>query len=604
MRGFSVLEVILAVALFLILTTGGLGLVVQSYNANRQGVEFTVATQFASEGIEAVKSIKNQAYANLVNSTGTGVDRVSNVWAFGGANDTLTHNSTDNFIRVIKVEDVRRDGVPPAGNIVSTGTLDPDTKKITSTVTWNFNTARPETISLVTYLSDWRKPISSLRQGILVYGDGTTTPKFRNYDSSANSFDSATPTIAGSSGVSFAMRTSPTKAEAIAGYIDAGGTLQIMCYDGNAWINEWSVAVGGTGTSRRFDIAYETNSGDAMIVYSRNTASANALAYRTKLGSTGCGSANWASAANFATTPSATTGTVQWIRMARDPRASSNNLTAIWADSNSALGVNNWSGTAWATGTGTFKALETNLERISASQDVDNFDVVYESLSGDIMVVWGNAAGANGTNGARYSTCTGGIYTCSWLAATAVPTVSDDIHNFDMSANPNTDQIVYAAIGDAGDDLTAAYWSGSAWTGYANLDISSETPLAGSKKVSTAWLINGGTTRWILNYDDATGTGLSWYATNPGSAPVKQTDFSTTPAINDIRHRYDADMDPVNKNQAMVTLTDSTRAIFAKRVSMSGSGVFTWTNADGGASLGTTPAVPQQGFTFMYWRNP
>jgi hypothetical protein len=610
--GSSLLEVILAVALFLILSTGGLALVVNAYNANRLGLEFTVATQFASEGIEAAKAIKNQAYTNLINSGGTGVDRhASGYWVFGGANDTLVHNTGDSFIRTIKVESVNRNGTPPDGDIVASGgTLDDDTKKITSTVTWFFSGTRQETLSLITYLSDWRKALTTgIGEALLVYGDGTTTPKYRTY-TSASGFTSGTDTVSGSSGQFFTIRTSPTKTEAIAGYINNSGNLQIMCFDGTVWTNEWSISVGGTGTTRRFDLAYETSSGDVMVVYSRNVASANGLAYRTKPGSSGCGSANWSAATNLATSPVATSSVVSWVKMARDSRSSSNNITAIWADNSATqgdLGVNNWSGTAWATGAGTFKALDTSLERITAPQDVDNFDIVYESVSGDIMVVWGTSAGANGTNGARYSTCTGGVYTCSWLAATAVPTVSDDIHNIDMTANPNTDQIIYAAIGDAGDDLTAAYWSGSAWTGYANLDASTESPIVGSRKVSTAWLINGGQTKWILNYDDATGTGYSWYYAPPGSAPIKPSDFSTTPAINDIRWRYEADMNPVNKNEAMVLVTDSTRAIFAKKVTMDATGslgVSNWSDADGGASLGTTVAGPQQGFAFQYWRNP
>lgn len=599
-NGFSVLEVIIAVAIFMIFATGAIMTVAQSYNANRLGAENTIATQFAAEGIESVKSIKNRAYTNLTNFNAAGLQKnsIGNYWEFKGEG---TSNTLEKYIRSIKVEDVNRD---IGGNIVASGgTLDPDTKKITSTVTWNFNTARPETTSLITYLSDWRKPITTTGNGMIVYGDGTTAPKFRTYDSNSNTFGASSTTTEGASGVSFAMRMSPTKLEAIAGYITNTGVLQVMCFNGSSWSNEWSINVGGTGTTRRFDISYETNSGDVMVVYSRNAASANALAYNTKSGSSGCGSTNWTGATNFSATPSATTGTIQWVRMARDPRAGSNSITAIWADSNSDLGVNNWSGNAWATGTGTYKALETNLERVAASQDVDSFEVAYESVSGEPMVVWGISTGANGTNGARYSTCTGGSYTCSWSAVASIPTVSDDIHNIDMTANPSTNQIVYAAIGAAGSDLTAAYWSGSAWTGYANLDTSAETPFAGSKKVSTAWLINGATTRWILNYDDSTGTGLGWYAATPGSAPAKQTDFNTTPAINDIRERYDADMDPVNKEQAIVTLTDNTRSIFSKRVLMSSSGVFTWTNADGGASLGTIPSIPQQGFSFMYWRN-
>src|SRR5687768_60726 len=100
-QGFSVLEVMLAVALFTIFVSGASAIIIRGYNSNRLGEEYAVATQFASEGIEAVKSIKNRDYSNLANSAGTGVDRdgTGGYWIFGGANDTFTHNSSDNYIR-------------------------------------------------------------------------------------------------------------------------------------------------------------------------------------------------------------------------------------------------------------------------------------------------------------------------------------------------------------------------------------------------------------------------------------------------------------------------------------------------------------------------
>lgn len=599
--GFSVIEVILAAAIFVTFATGAVVVVISGIDNNRLGSEMTIANQFNTEGMEAVRSIKNQSWTTFIakaDAGNTGVTNGSGTWVFNGTNNVFP--SDTRFTRTINVTSAQRD---VSGNIVSSGGVnDANTKKVIVATTWNFTAARPESVSFIQYLTNWEAGI--IDNGLIVYNDGTTTPKYRLY-SASGSFSSAYSTIAGSSGRFFTMRTSPTKTEAVVGYLNASGSLQIMCFNGTSWTNEWSVSVGGTGTTRRFDIAYETNTGDVMVVYSRGVAGTNTLAYRTKPGSSDCGTANWVSAVNFGTSSTATTGTVQWVKAARDPRSSSNNLSVIWADSNSDLGVNNWSGTAWATNAVTYKALEANLERVAASQDVESFDLVYESLSGNAMVVWGIATGGNGTNGARYSRCTGGVYTCSWTATASVPTVLDDIHNIDMSADPNTNRIVYAAIGDAGNDLTAAYWDGGAWTGYRSvvMDETTESPFAGSKLVSTSWLINGLTTKWILNYDDATGNGLGWYAATPGSAPVKQTDFNAAPAINDIRERYDADMGPFNQEQAVVTLTDSTRSIFAKRASMNAAGTITWTNVDGGASLGTTSAVPPQGFTFMYWRN-
>ena len=82
---------------------------------------------------------------------------------------------------------------------------------------------------------------------------------------------------------------------------------------------------------------------------------------------------------------------------------------------------------------------------------------------------------------------------------------------------------------------------------------------------------------------------------------MKQSDFSTTPSINDIRERYEIDNDPFDASKMMFILSDNTRSIFAKRLAMDLAGTLTWTDADG-ASLGTLNDVPQKGFAFAYWR--
>ena len=168
-KGFSILEVILAAAIFVFLGSSAVIVVIQGLNTNRLGAEYSVATQFASEGIEGVRSIKNRDFAALVDTAGCGIvrDKVQgqDVWTFQASctDNRLTHNSADEYIRTIKVEPVYRNGVPPAGDIVApeSGTLDLNTKKITSTVTWNFTSNRPETVTLVAYLSDWKKEISN-----------------------------------------------------------------------------------------------------------------------------------------------------------------------------------------------------------------------------------------------------------------------------------------------------------------------------------------------------------------------------------------------------------------------------------------------------------
>ncbi|MBI1888548.1 MAG: hypothetical protein HYS15_01245 [Candidatus Spechtbacteria bacterium] len=435
--------------------------------------------------------------------------------------------------------------------------------------------------------------------GLILYSpSANTTPQWRTYTNSTDAFGAETGTVLGATGLNFITRTSPTKQEAIAGYTDSVGTLQVMCYDGTSWTNEWSVAAGGTGTTTRFNISYETNSGDVIVLYSGNVATTNELRFRTKLGSTGCGSANWSAENNL--DPIGTSGTVQWVKMAWDKRSTSNLITAIWADSNSDLSAMVWSGTAW--GNEPSAALETSLEVVTAAQDVDDFEVQYESTSGDVKVVWANSVGANGTNGVRNADCTGGTATCTWSAVATPPTFTDDATNLSLAGNPNSDEMVFASIGNAGSDLQIGYWSGTAWTNTANQDTLSSTPLAGTHLVACGWLISGATTRSVCTYNDNNATNGGWIV-GSGSTFTTQADITPTPAFGNPQKWYDIQTDPINKDRLMFMLSDVNIDLFAKRVVMNATPTFTWSNADGGAALNANISGTLSGpFSFAYWR--
>ena len=223
--------------------------------------------------------------------------------------------------------------------------------------------------------------------GILFYAaTGNTTPQFRNYNGSTNDFSANAGTVAGAQPAITKIVTSSDKQEAIAGYQDTSGVLHILCYDGTTWTEDWSVTVApsGTPTTQRFDIVYEgamqpsENMGKVVVAYSRNTAAVNALAYRTKLGTANCGSANWSNASNFPTTTTATSGTVLWVKGSTDSyggRATIGDQSVwVWLDNaatNADLGA-----AIYANGSFTnFVQVETSMEHIAAVGDTDNFDV-------------------------------------------------------------------------------------------------------------------------------------------------------------------------------------------------------------------------------------
>jgi len=592
--GFSVIEVILAAAIFMIFATGAVGVVIQGLSSNRLGEEQTVATQYASEGLEAVRSIKNRGFSNLVNSSGTGLARSGTVWVFSGSNNTFTPKPGKTYTRVIKVEPVYRNA---NGDIVTSGgTLDNLSKKITSTVTWSFSPARNNSVVLTTYLTNYRKPIVA-NGGLLSYADSTSIPKFRIYETSNDQFSSEVSTNISTSGLNFVIRTSPLKSEAIAGYETTGGDLHILCYNGEAWSEEWVVSVGGNGSSRRYDIAYETNSGDAMVLYSTNLTNNNELAYRTKPGSSGCGTSNWTGASYF--DPVRTANTIHWVKMAWDKRSSSNLITAIWADSASDLSAAVWSGTAW--GNEPSAVTENSLEIVGVPQDVESFDVEYESLSGNVMLVWGRQVGA-GINGVYYRRCIGGTATCTWTSPTIMPTFQDDATNLDISANPATNEIVFASIGNAQSDLQLGYWNGSSWTNKANVDLNCNTPIAYSREVATGWLISGSNYRSVIVYQKNNSNKVNWYTGN-GSNFSQQKDFAPTPSFANGQYLNNIEMNPLEQNALILLTADGNNDLFAKQLMLVGTNFF-WSNVDNSTALEVNlPGSVSNPFAFAYWRN-
>jgi type II secretory pathway pseudopilin PulG len=594
--GFGLIEIILAIGIWVILISSGSVMLVGSLKTNRLADEVTAATNIASEGLDALKAIKKQGWTTPFLSTsciaGCGLATVSGTWGYGGVSNVI-----GKFTRQVYVEEVQRNG---SGEIVNTGgTVDSDTYKARSVVTWSPGGLRNNTITLYTYLTNYIKDIvTSALGGLLIYGDGTTTPKYRSYDKTANSFSGSNSTVIGASGNSFVMRTSPLSQVAVAGYVTSGGTLYIMCFDGVVWSNEFNVIVGGNASGRRFDIAFETNTGDAMVLYSANTATTNELAYRTKSGGVGCGSANWSPSNSL--NPVRTSGVIHWVEMAWDKRSSSNLISAIWADANSDLSAMTWSGTAWANEPSA--ALATTLEIVATSHDVDDFEVEYESTSGDLMVMFALAAGSNGTNGVRYATCTGGISSCTWSAVLTPATLSDDSTNMDLSADPDSDAMQFASVGNAGSDLQRCYWSGTAFTCNANVDTSSSTPVAGSKLVATAWFNVGGTKRSVIVYDDLNAQNIGWYACTTSTCTL-QPDFITAPAINATHRWYQGEMDPVGKDQVMFLISANTTSFYSKRLVMNATPTFTWSNSDASTAIVTSlPQIITSPYSFAYWR--
>lgn len=147
--GQSLVEVIVAVAIFVIIAGSSVVAVLGSLSTSRLGEEETQATAYAVEGIEAVRSIRNKSWEDLTDGN-HGLSGLGGAWTFLDTSEEL-----DKFTRVVKISSVERN---ENDEIVTSGVVvDLDTKRVISQVSWDFTPARTNTVEVVSYLTNWQE---------------------------------------------------------------------------------------------------------------------------------------------------------------------------------------------------------------------------------------------------------------------------------------------------------------------------------------------------------------------------------------------------------------------------------------------------------------
>lgn len=136
LTGFSLLEIILASAIFLLLTSGVSMLVLQSLSVERQSADYLVAVSFAEEGREAVRFMRKSSYSNLGTVTDGGVASDG----YGGLLFDGSPNSFGVFERKITVTD-----------------LSETMKRVEVTVNWPVTAEITNTVTVTDYLFDWQR---------------------------------------------------------------------------------------------------------------------------------------------------------------------------------------------------------------------------------------------------------------------------------------------------------------------------------------------------------------------------------------------------------------------------------------------------------------
>jgi len=148
--GQSVLELIIAMAIFGLISAAMISMVTGSFVGLAQGGEQTQAESLAQEGIEAVKAIYGEAWNQLVYSTSS-VSIAGGKWIFDGEGTTETIGQ---FTRTIFFTDVCRDSSNDITDCPGNYT-DAHTKEVNATVLWDTRDGVSNTVERAGFVTNW-----------------------------------------------------------------------------------------------------------------------------------------------------------------------------------------------------------------------------------------------------------------------------------------------------------------------------------------------------------------------------------------------------------------------------------------------------------------
>ena len=162
-KGQSLVELVVAIGIFVTVIAGLIFFVFDSFFAGRLSYDLIKANLLAEEGIEAARSIRDNKFSNLI-AGNHGLAISGGHWIFQGNEEDLS-SQLNNGKRVVLIEDI-----------------DSNRKKITSNVSWSFTENRPEEIKLVSYLTNWQKGIEIRKPTTRTDSSSQTTNDSRAYD--------------------------------------------------------------------------------------------------------------------------------------------------------------------------------------------------------------------------------------------------------------------------------------------------------------------------------------------------------------------------------------------------------------------------------------
>ncbi len=286
---------------------------------------------------------------------------------------------------------------------------------------------------------------------MMVYAklNGDPIPYYRRWDGTAWGPEFQATTVGAGRTIQYMMlKFARTRNEAILGTLDSTGDIRVQRWDGAAWGATVLLAnIGAVDAAfRGFDIEYETNGDRAIVVYNDGTAQPD---YRIWDGGVWLGPWN-------INVP--TTGSPNWIELARNPLAGSNEIAMILLDSNSDVYGMRWDGAgAWDDMGAPFIPWDT----LASTPTYKAIHVAYEQQSGRAMFTWGRSTNTS----IRYRIWNGATLNLGAVTTQNITSIGAHVAWWmRLAPDPYSDNIMLG-IQDSGSDLNTSLWNGAAWDG-------------------------------------------------------------------------------------------------------------------------------------------
>jgi hypothetical protein len=308
-----------------------------------------------------------------------------------------------------------------------------------------------------------------------------TLPKWRTWNGTISAAGNASDTGTSADAEWVVLRSSPVRDEKILATLDDLGEVKAQAWNVSA--QNWtpatniSTAIGTTNDAYRgLDVAYEQNSGRAMVVASNGTANA---VYNIWNGTA------WEYATSQVMSTDGCTGTVIWVVLKSKPN--SNELLVVEQDSNADYCARIWNGTAWIN--------NSTLDTAPTTSTTQRFDAAYEQQSGDAIIAWEKQTTAGLI---WYATYSGGIWGTPASSGRDVGLASLWIKAASMRGS---NRVMFGTIENTATyTMNALEWNGTAWGTNASLDRAIETT-AGYRFMDVAYIGTNGSA--IAVYADA-----------------------------------------------------------------------------------------------------